>query len=215
MLDTVSKIIVERMISKHIINEENSDIYLFGLRQMILLLFNAISALIISLFFNRLLFGVLFLLFFVPLRSFAGGLHAETTLRCYLYSVIYYTILMLSMNKIMISRIFMILFMCITTIITFILVPVEDKNHRLDNEEHYYYRNIARIILIIEVSVFALSIVFNALIVYQSCYFSVNSVFMLVIGGIIKNNVKKQKSKFQETVITHKTSSAITKCNQT
>jgi len=190
MLETISKSIVEKMISKRIINDENTDIYLFGLHQMFLLTVNTISILSISIFFNRLLFGVLFLLFFIPLRSFAGGLHASTSTKCYLYSVIYYTIMMLLMKKLSFSTNTTLLFMCIVIIITFFLVPVEDNNHKLDNVEYYFYQNRSRIVLIVEGIIFIISFLSKAIIIYQSCYYSIISVFFLVICGLIKNRIK-------------------------
>lgn len=60
MFNSVSKSIVEKMISRNIVNKNNEDIYLFGMQQMFTLLLNTLSVLIISFFFNRLLFGLLF-----------------------------------------------------------------------------------------------------------------------------------------------------------
>lgn len=189
MFNSVSKSIVEKMISRNIVNKNNEDIYLFGIQQIFTLLLNALSVLIISFFFNRLLFGLLFLLFFMPLRSFSGGLHASTTTRCYICSVVYYFIIMLVMDKIVISENLLLISVCSTIIVACFLVPVEDKNHKLDNVEYYFYRNIARIILIAEGLIFVFSFILEIKIIYQSCYMSITSVFLLIIGGLIKNEL--------------------------
>lgn len=189
MFDSASKNIVEKMISRNIINKNNKEVYLFGTQQMLIFLLNAFSILIISFFFDRLLFGLLFLLLFMPLRSFSGGLHASTTTRCYFCSVIYYFIMVFSMNKIIISESVLLVSACSSIIVMYFLVPVENKNHKLDNAEYYFYRNIARAILIIEGLLFVISFILKIEILYQGCYMSIISAFILIIGGLIKNEL--------------------------
>ena len=96
---------------------------------------------------------------------------------------------MLAMDKIVISENLLLISVCSTIIVAYFLVPVEDKNHKLDNVEYYFYRNIARIILIAEGLIFVFSFILEIKIIYQSCYMSITSVFLLIIGGLIKNKL--------------------------
>ena len=66
---------------------------------------------------------------------------------------------MLAMDKIVISENLLLISVCSTIIVAYFLVPVEDKNHKLDNVEYYFYRNIARIILIAEGLIFIFSFI--------------------------------------------------------
>ena len=150
MENNFSEKITNKMITKKVINKEEAEIYAFGFHQLILIILNIISILIIGSIFNKFLFSLLFLIEFIPLRCFAGGIHANTQLKCYIFSMIYYFGMMAILSKINILTFFILTVGCLMIIIIFFLVPIEDKNNPLSRNQYENYKNKAKFILIIE-----------------------------------------------------------------
>ena len=59
---------------------------------------NISSALIIGLIFGKFFEAAVFIVAYCSLRSFAGGYHAKTPLRCYVFSVIMLIIVLVGIN---------------------------------------------------------------------------------------------------------------------
>ena len=70
--------ITDILISNEIIIAENRNLYTYGLQQGLLMIINVATILGIGIVFNMVWKSIIFLLTFVPLRSNAGGYHAET-----------------------------------------------------------------------------------------------------------------------------------------
>lgn len=71
---------------RKLIDEKNSDVYQYGIQQLLTLILNLISFLIIGVLFQVVLPTLLFIFFYAVLRIYAGGYHASTPIRCYLFS---------------------------------------------------------------------------------------------------------------------------------
>ena len=70
---------------------EDKEVYRYGIQQGLNLALNILTTIIIGCLCDMLLPSILFLVCYMPLRSFCGGYHAKTHLRCYIYSVIMIT----------------------------------------------------------------------------------------------------------------------------
>lgn len=62
--------------------EENADIYTYACEQILSVLVNIVSGLVIAVIFGRLLEGVVFIAGFALLRRYTGGYHAKTHFGC-------------------------------------------------------------------------------------------------------------------------------------
>ena len=78
------KSIVKWFIKKGYINENEYDIYYYGLYVLLVNLCSDISVLMISLLTHNLLFGITFLISFSLLRICFGGYHAKNPISCFL-----------------------------------------------------------------------------------------------------------------------------------
>ena len=76
------------------VDEEDKEIYLFGIYQGLIFLLNVVTALLTGIILDMFLESVLFLICFIPLRIFAGGYHAKTQFRCYVMSTVTTVILL-------------------------------------------------------------------------------------------------------------------------
>lgn len=70
-----------------VVKEGDTEKYIYGINQIFVSVLNVSSTLIIGWIFSVVLEIEVFMTTYIPLRSFAGGYHAKTPLRCYLLSL--------------------------------------------------------------------------------------------------------------------------------
>lgn len=152
---------VNGFIKNNIIEKKDKDIYIHGLKHGVFMILNIISIIIIGILFNMLLESIIFILAYSPLRSYAGGYHADTILNCYIFSIALTIIAMISIKHIPPLN-YTILFLTIVSAgLVFLLAPVESINKPLSKEERKQYKNIARIMCAIEIVIVVIFLIFN------------------------------------------------------
>lgn len=140
-----------------------------------------------------------FTLIFVPLRSYAGGYHAETRLRCFIQSML---TLALALGTIKILTIYRILFIPLSliaaalSVVIWRLSPVDTENKRLNKEERGIFRKKARITLIIEIIAAVVTYIVGFSAISQAVVLA-----LIVAGSLVTTEyVKNKKLKKQELV---------------
>ena len=76
------------LIKNKIVEIEKREIYIYGLEVILLNGGLLITFLIISLLCGEMINFLAYLIFFLPMRLFSGGYHAETSERCFILSTI-------------------------------------------------------------------------------------------------------------------------------
>lgn len=181
----LSEILTDKLIDMKIINSEEKDIYSYGFKQGLLLLLNIITMIIIGLFFNMIWQSVIFMVAYSMLRIYAGGYHASTPLRCYLFSVVMILAALLLIKLISWNGFICFIITTVSGVNIFLTAPVEDANKPLDREEKRNFKKRTNIILIILI-VFALLLwlegrkEISICIIMSICLISI----MLVLGKI-------------------------------
>ena len=79
---------VNRLISSSIIKKEDAEIYIYGFKEIVFVALNLITTIFIGLIFNKIFEVILFMVTYIPIRVYAGGYHARTQIRCYIFSVL-------------------------------------------------------------------------------------------------------------------------------
>lgn len=79
--------ITQRLCEKDIISERDFDLYEYGFNMGITVLLNLISTIVIGVIAGKVFESIAFLVFYIPLRSYAGGYHASTPRRCNFISI--------------------------------------------------------------------------------------------------------------------------------
>lgn len=187
MFYQASEHIAKKLVEKNTISSENKPIYQYGIQQGLTIGLNIFTTFAIGLIFQMIIESFLFLAVYIPLRSFAGGVHAKTANRCYVYSTIM-IIAALLVIKFFPFGIF--IGSCLSLIsgtIIFLLAPVETANKKLDELEKQVYKKRARIIFIIELVIqflIALTSWNNGLMCFSLAFVSLS---LVMLAGIIKN----------------------------
>lgn len=118
------------LVHSNVIKEEDAEIYIYGINQILVSVLNVSSALIIGLIFGVFFEIAVFMAAYIPLRSFAGGFHAKTPLRCYIFSVMMLIIVSIAFKYLSIAAWMYYAVLAVSFVIVLILSPVEDKTSR-------------------------------------------------------------------------------------
>lgn len=84
MLKFISQKSVEYLIKRGKAKEERKAVYIYGCELLFSTSFSALSIITLGLIFGKATEAVTFILFFMPIRTVAGGYHAKTYGACFL-----------------------------------------------------------------------------------------------------------------------------------
>lgn len=94
MYERLAQKLLNRALKEGIIQPEDTELYSFAYQSLLAQFFNWASAMVIAWLFGVFLPMFVYMLFFVPLRSYAGGYHESSYGRCYFSSLAMFIILM-------------------------------------------------------------------------------------------------------------------------
>lgn len=145
--------LTESMENNHIIEHDDRELYVYGFNQGLNILLNLITTLVVGLLFHNVLELAIFIAAYIPLRSFAGGYHAKTPVRCYIFSIILILVFVLATKYVHFTIFVYSIIIVASSVIILYLAPVEDKNKPLDTKEQRVYRKRTYMIWVTELAV--------------------------------------------------------------
>ncbi|BES65701.1 accessory gene regulator B family protein [Gottschalkiaceae bacterium SANA] len=139
--------IIDHLIEHEIIDREESDLYLYGFKQLKIIVYHLVTYIAIAYCYHEIRLLLVFLAFFIPLRSYAGGYHARSQLTCFLLSVttVIGVLTILKMNGMGILY-YQIVALASYAIIA-ILAPRENENKPYEDDDKQVYRKRSLLIL--------------------------------------------------------------------
>ena len=179
--------------SRNIISDKDSDIYQYGIQQLLTLLLNLISFLIIGFVFHAVVPTMLFILFYATLRIYAGGYHASTPIRCYLFSNIMIIIFGILFNYLPMTYIGCNLFVLPCAVFIFFFSPIGSKNKPLDKSEKRHYWTKSTLILLVEIALYQVFMAIGFTTGVRSITLSIGAVCFMMILGCIYNKWHSKK----------------------
>lgn len=178
-------------IHKKIILEKDKEVYDYCFEVLIAFLLNFIIIISLALITRTFLFGMLFLLAFLPLRITVGGYHANTHLKCMITLVFTYLIFVSLIRVFPANLITVTCFgiLALSESIIFLFAPSEDKNNPLNKNKKCQLRLRGRIIgmLYALISVCGLFVLKNLFLT-----FSFVLGFFTVALSVLANKIKYQ-----------------------
>ena len=139
--------ITDSFIQNGVIPSEDKDLYTYGLEQGTLMVLNIATTIVIGIVLRMVWQSILLTLVYIPLRTYAGGYHARTQFRCYIFSIGTMSITLLGIKLIPWTSIICLMVALCAGSIVFLFAPVEDSNKPLDQMEIVIYRKKTRMIL--------------------------------------------------------------------
>lgn len=152
MVRKVSKKVTDRLLSRNAIKDEDYEIYQYGLEQLFTSILNMLTLFVIGSIMGMIWQGIIFVLSFMLLRKYAGGYHASTPLRCYLLTTLIITVALSVMKYLEISILIYLVLLMVSSVIVYMLTPVEAVNKEFDKIEKIIYRKKTILTWIVEVS---------------------------------------------------------------
>ncbi|WP_069998706.1 accessory gene regulator ArgB-like protein [Cellulosilyticum sp. I15G10I2] len=153
--------ITDLFIHNGIINSEDKELYTYGLQQGLIIIANILTTLFIGLLLGMVWQSIVFMLSYIPLRSFAGGYHAKTQFKCYMLSIVLTTAVLLVIKLIPWTN-FMIWGLALSAgMLILIFSPLGDSNKPLDKIEISIYKRWTIIILLVEVCIVLLTVILS------------------------------------------------------
>lgn len=187
-LAKLSRQIGDNLVRSEVVKVEDAEIYIYGINQILVSVLNVSTALIIGLIFGVFFEIAIFMAAYIPLRSFAGGFHAKTPLRCYIFSVIMLIFVSIGMRYLyMADRVYYVAFAA-AAIVVLRLSPVEDRNKPLDEIEHRVYKKRTIFIAAAEILIglaFELAGLEN---LFVAVVYSFAVLCFMLIAGKVKNH---------------------------
>ena len=152
MVGKVSRKVTDRLLSRNAIKDEDYEIHQYGLEQLFTSILNMLTLFVIGSIMGMIWQGIIFVLSFMLLRKYAGGYHASTPLGCYLLTTLIITVALSVMKYLEISILIYLVLLMVSSVIVYMLTPVEAVNKELDKIEKIIYRKKTILTWIVEVS---------------------------------------------------------------
>lgn len=181
---------LSKRIVRHCCKGESSgenELYIFGVNQFLNMLLNILTALFIGILFGETLRVIMFMLAYVPLRSYAGGWHSRTPLRCYIFSVIMLIVVSIGMKYLYMAEWVYYVVLATSALIVLLLSPVEDKNKPLDEMERKVYKRRAVLIVVLELVIAMLLKWLISDNLFITIVYSFAVLSLMLIAGMVKN----------------------------
>ena len=190
MIANIALHITDYFIRKNIICEEDKAIYQYGFEMGISQTINIITTLTIGFIMRMPLESITFLLCFLTLRTYSGGYHASSNLKCYILSTLMTIIVLTASYFVNLYNLYHAAIICGITGagLLVLLAPVDDANKVMDMVERVVFRKRAMralfMWLVIVVILFFTPL--NSLsVVLCLCFFSIG---IMVFCGYWKNH---------------------------
>lgn len=166
MLHSLSKNIADFLLSKKCFDEDSKCVYVYGTELILSSLIGILTILILSIVFNCFAKGLLFYLSFYTLRSYAGGLHCNTHLKCNLTFIAVFIICIFSdkfLQAFKYSTIVIVSMIIVSAVIIAFFAPIENIHKPIDKNQRKKFKLISLGIYTLHIALyFVLNFVFNS-----------------------------------------------------
>ena len=197
MINNLSVYFTEKLLSNGTINDEDKELYIYGLFMLLSQLMFFIITCIFGLILKCILESIIFYIAFQFIRKYAGGYHASTETRCEVLSTlsILACIVAIKLSKIYDFQTVLLLITILSAVCIFVFCPLDTPEKPLSDKEFKYFRKVSWLILFVIVAAIIVSYVFKFQIVtVPGCLSLILESILLALGKIKrvsqKNNVK-------------------------
>lgn len=188
MIQRISESIVSWQIKKNVLTDEQRALYLYAYEVMLNQTINVLIAVLIAIALKAPMPVFVFLVSYIPLRSYCGGYHARTNGGCTVVSA-FLIILVCLVESVLTGELAIILpplCLVISGALIFKFAPAPDKNKPLDEAETNYYRVKSRTVWFIEAVIGILLWCFG---IRASVVIAISHVILslMLVYGVFKN----------------------------
>jgi accessory gene regulator B len=193
-LEKVASYLTKYIFSKGVANKELFEVYQFGFISFMEITLSIIVSLIIAIWMDMMSECLLFFLIFIPLRSFAGGLHLKKYMNCLILSCFTFVFILITVKCVTLAGTYSCIGSMIFLVIIRLLYPVEHINRPIDNEEKAVFKKKLIIIISVDlfISIFLFVMRWNKLAILETVTLAIIAITM-VIGKLMYSIEVKNK----------------------
>lgn len=185
MISFFSERITVFFVNKGIVKKEERNIYKYGFELIISAIISFIIMILIGILTDRMIESIFFYTCFILVRTYTGGFHADTHLKCKIaFAGAQVITLLMAEILIRVSILYSIISMIICLILIARFAPIENKNKKIKDHQKMKKIAFALVITLYVVAFFANYIYPKSFVVIVSS--------MLTIVGLIVLEVKVQ-----------------------
>ncbi len=183
MIEKLSNKLIQLLKREDVISENDTDLYAYGFFQFIMMCLNVGTTILIGLLLKAFIACILLNISYIPLRVNAGGFHAKTPLRCYLYSTAIIVALLLALKYISISFFASLFMLVLSSVIIWLIAPVATVDEPFDDVENAVYKRRTRRVLLAEIILYILCCITHQNLMCNTIVLAIaTETIMLLIG---------------------------------
>jgi len=198
MFGSIAEKITMHLEANNAFKSEDRAIYRYGIQQGLSIMLNLSTTLLLGIVTGMIWESIIFLAAYMLLRRYAGGFHAKTPARCYIYSSAMVLLALLGIKYMFDSILISVCMFILGSLVIFLFSPVEDKNKPLDATEQLVYQKRTKFYLIVEVilDIAMMSLDFKML--YEPISMSLFCLGILVALGKVKNVIRNKNVQIEQ-----------------
>ena len=198
MFSSIAEKITMHLEANNAFKSEDRAIYQYGIQQGLSIMLNLSTVLLLGIVTGMIWESIIFSAAYMLLRRYAGGFHAKTPARCYIYSSAMVLLALLGIKYVFDSILISICMFIVGSLIIFLFSPVEDKNKPMDAAEQLVYQKRTRFYLIVEIvlDIAMMSLGFKGL--YEPISISLFCLGILVALGKVKNVIRNKNVRIEQ-----------------
>ena len=179
------------------ISGDDAEVATYGIYRAMLLMAGIMVALILGRIFGSVKHTICFLVFFMPLRVFAGGYHADSLWKCGILSSVIVILANLFLNITLHSYgEIMFAIIVITSVIHFSLVPQDNSARRLFSWEKLRFKKISYCIICVYTILAFVSLMLKWNFMLQTiCIVMILSGFSLLVAYFLNHKIERETKK--------------------
>lgn len=192
-MDGISSLLADYLLRNNAIEEEDYEIYKYGLLSGAEMLVCVATCYIIAAQMGMLLKCTLLLAILFLLRSYVGGLHLNSYKACYICSCVVVVFTLLAVKNLPIPKFYSLLISILEIMAILFLKPVENMNRPVNDNEKLVFLNRIKIILFI---IFLLTIfcyILNLNSYLDTITYTLSIIFFSMLLGMLKHKIEQKE----------------------
>jgi accessory gene regulator B len=180
-------------------NYQKEDLYVYGIEIIIEKIITFSILMIMAVYTNITIPSALFIIFFLALRRYTGGFHANSYFGCLFSTVAIYLICSHILMPVLMKEVNYVLFgVIISSIIIYLFAPINHPNMNLNPNEIKILKRKAEFVLLLELGLIAMAFylgIFTVYIIFSSMGIILCAV-LLIVAKIIRQEVRENEKQF-------------------
>ncbi len=194
MLTFLADRVTKLLICKKVIKDDDREIYQYGFEQVFNTLINIATMLLLGIILGKIYQSIVLTVSFAAVRSYSGGYHVSTSIRCYILTTVSILAGLSVMKFIVIDRFICLGLLILSSVVILSLSPIGTKTKPLDGIEKIIYRRKTVIVWSIEACAALVFIVFNVTEIHTAIVLAQLLISIaLIFGWVQYNNLKLEE----------------------